>query len=94
MLIVIVLNGFYGVFMELALFLPCRKIPAAGFPGKLLCYDLVFTVLQHPRMFGIGILCIRILLSIVLSKQFNSSLDSVQSTKNLLFILRIYFPYF
>jgi len=31
------------VFMELALFLSCRKTPAAGFPGRLLYYGLVFT---------------------------------------------------
>jgi len=50
--IVVVLDDF---FMELVLFLLCRKTPAAGFPGRLLYYGLVFgTALQHPRMFGIS----------------------------------------
>jgi len=49
--------------MELALFLPCRKIPVADFPERLLHYGLVVAALQHPRMLGIGTLCVRVLLS-------------------------------
>jgi len=30
-----------------------RKIAAAGFPGSLLCYAFVFSVLQHLKMFGV-----------------------------------------
>jgi len=43
-LVVIVLDGF----VELALFLPCKKTFAADFLGKLLYYGLVFTSLPHP----------------------------------------------
>jgi len=82
--------------MELALFLFCRKIFAANFPGRLLYYGLVFTALQRSRIFGIGILCVRVLLSADrVIQQFHSlSLASVRLTKNLLFILRIYFQHF
>jgi len=50
---------FWMVFMELALLLPCRKTPAA-FLERLLHYGLYS---PSTRMFGLGILCIRVLLS-------------------------------
>jgi len=46
----------------------CRWFP------RLLYYGLVFTVFQYSRMFGIGILCVRVLLSADrVVQQFNSS---------------------
>jgi hypothetical protein len=35
------------------------KTPAADFPGKLLCCVLAFTVFQHLKVSGVGILCVR-----------------------------------
>jgi len=50
-LLLFLLLLFRMVFMELVLLLSRRKTAAAGFPGRLLHYGLVFTVLQYPRMF-------------------------------------------
>jgi len=52
MLVVVALGGLWSWRS------PCRKTPAAGFPGRLLCCVPVFTVLQHPRC--TGTLCARV----------------------------------
>jgi len=90
-LVVIILDGF---FMELALFLPYRKTPAADFP-KLLYYGLV---LQSFNIQGYSYKhSVRSRFAVVLS---NSSTRAplgsvgVQPTKNLLFSLAGLFPTF